>query len=67
VEREQAQALRQALERLPDDCRQVLVYRYLEGHTFEVIGQRLGRSSEAARKLWARAMERLRQEWEGGP
>jgi RNA polymerase sigma-70 factor (ECF subfamily) len=65
VEREQAQALQQALERLPEDYRQALVLRYLEGRSFEEIGQRMNRSPDAARKLWSRALEKLRQEWEG--
>src|SRR5215470_832625 len=39
VEREQAEALRRALERLPDDYRQVVVLRYLESRPFEEIGQ----------------------------
>ncbi len=65
VEREQADALLRAIERLPDDYRQVIVLRYLEGRSFDEIGTALGRSADAARKLWSRAMERLRQEWEG--
>jgi RNA polymerase sigma-70 factor (ECF subfamily) len=65
VEREQARALQHALARLPDDYRQAIVLRYLEGRSFEEIGQLLSRSPDAARKLWSRAMERLRQEWEG--
>jgi RNA polymerase sigma-70 factor (ECF subfamily) len=64
---EQAVALRQALERLPEDYRQVIVLRYLEGRSFEEIGRLLNRSPDAARKLWARAMERFREEWEGAP
>lgn len=62
---EQADLLYQALARLPDDYRDVVRLRYLEERSFEEIGQRLNRSADAARKLWARAMERLRQEWEG--
>jgi RNA polymerase sigma-70 factor (ECF subfamily) len=62
---EQAAALRQALERLPQDYRQVIALRYLEGRSFEEIGRLLHRSPDAARKLWARAMERFREEWEG--
>jgi RNA polymerase sigma-70 factor (ECF subfamily) len=64
---EQAEALQRALERLPDDYRRVITLRYDEGQSFEEIGRRMGRSPDAARKLWARAMERLRQEWEGLP
>jgi RNA polymerase sigma-70 factor (ECF subfamily) len=65
MEQEQAQALASALARLPDDYRQVLMLRFQEQRSFEEIGQLLQRSPDAARKLWARAMERLRQEWEG--
>jgi RNA polymerase sigma-70 factor (ECF subfamily) len=67
VQHEQAEALRRAVERLPEEYRQAIVLRYLEGRSFEEIGQRLGRSPDAARKLWSRAMERLRQQWEGQP
>jgi RNA polymerase sigma-70 factor, ECF subfamily len=67
IEREQAEALQRALARLPDDYRQVIVYRYLEERSFEEIGGLLQRSADAARKLWSRAMERLRQEWERSP
>jgi RNA polymerase sigma-70 factor (ECF subfamily) len=65
IEREEAMALRQALERLPDEYRRVVVLRYQDGRSFEEIGRLTGRSADAARKLWSRAMERLRQEWEG--
>jgi RNA polymerase sigma-70 factor (ECF subfamily) len=65
--REQAEALRRALTRLPDDYRRVITLRYDDGQSFEEIGRLMGRSPDAARKLWARAMERLRQEWEGAP
>jgi RNA polymerase sigma-70 factor (ECF subfamily) len=65
VEREQAQALRCAMDRLPDDYRQVLMLRYQEGRSFEEIGPVLNRSADAARKLFARAMQQLKQEWEG--
>jgi RNA polymerase sigma-70 factor (ECF subfamily) len=67
IEREQAEALQQALARLPDDYRQVIVYRYLEGRSFAEIGVLMQRSPDAARKLWSRAMEALRQEWGGAP
>jgi RNA polymerase sigma-70 factor (ECF subfamily) len=65
IEREQAESLHFALQRLPDDYRRVIVYRYLEGRSFEEIGQLMQRSADAARKLWSRAMDELRQEWEG--
>jgi RNA polymerase sigma-70 factor (ECF subfamily) len=65
MEHEQVMALRRALERLPDEYRQVVVLRFEEGRSFEEIGPLTGRSADAARKVWARAMERLRREWEG--
>lgn len=64
IEREQAAALQQALERLPAEYRQAVVLRYVEGLSFEAIGSKMDRSAEAARKLWSRAMSRLREEWE---
>jgi RNA polymerase sigma-70 factor (ECF subfamily) len=65
MEHEQAEALERALARLPADYRQVLALRFQEQRSFEEIGRLLQRSPDAARKLWARAIERLRQEWEG--
>jgi RNA polymerase sigma-70 factor, ECF subfamily len=65
MEREEALALRRALERLPEDYRRVVVLRFEEGLSFEEIGRLTDRSPDAARKVWSRAMERLRQEWEG--
>jgi RNA polymerase sigma-70 factor (ECF subfamily) len=49
---------------LPDDYRRVIELRYLEEQSFEEIGARMQRSADAARKLWARAVERLQQELE---
>jgi RNA polymerase sigma-70 factor (ECF subfamily) len=62
--REQAAAIHHALARLPDDYRRVLALRYLEGCSFDEVGRHMGRSPAAVRKLWARAMECLRVEWE---
>jgi RNA polymerase sigma-70 factor (ECF subfamily) len=64
IEREQALALRRAVDRLPEDHRRVVTLRFEDGLTFEEIGQITNRSADAARKIWSRAMERLRQEWE---
>jgi RNA polymerase sigma-70 factor, ECF subfamily len=60
---EEAEALRAAVERLPGDYRQVIELRYYRQLAFEQIGDEMGRSPEAARKLWVRAMDCLRQEW----
>jgi RNA polymerase sigma-70 factor (ECF subfamily) len=62
VAHEQAAALAQALERLPEDYRRVITLRHLEGLPFEEIGARLQRSANAAQLLWMRALERLQQE-----
>jgi RNA polymerase sigma-70 factor (ECF subfamily) len=63
VAREHSQALQAAIDRLPEDYRRVIALRYDENLTFERIGQEMGRSPGAARKIWARAMECLRDEW----
>jgi RNA polymerase sigma-70 factor, ECF subfamily len=67
MEEEQAQALRRALERLPDDYRQVILLHYQEQRPFEEIAPLMHRSYEAVRSLWARAIRRLRQEMEAPP
>ncbi len=60
---EQSVALQGALDRLPGEYGRVIRLRYDDNLTFEQIGQEMGRSPEAARKLWARAMDCLREEW----
>ena len=67
MEHEQDQALRAALGRLPEDYRRVITLRYEEQLPFEEIGRLLQRSPEAARKLWARAVERLHEELDPPP
>jgi RNA polymerase sigma-70 factor (ECF subfamily) len=61
IAREQSEAVQRALEQLPKDYRQVIVWRYQEGRSFAEIAARLQRSENAARKLWFRALERLQQ------
>ena len=61
---EQAEAVEKALQRLPDDYRQVILLRYRAELAFEEIGRVMGRSANAVEKLWLRAIERLRQELE---
>ena len=67
MEHEQDQALQAALGRLPDDYRRVITLRYQEQLPFEEIGRLLQRSPDAARKLWARAVERLQEELDASP
>ena len=59
---ERVLALTRALGRLPEDYREVLVLRHLEGLDFPEIAQRLARSPGATRVLWTRALRRLRDE-----
>jgi RNA polymerase sigma-70 factor (ECF subfamily) len=67
VAKEQAAALARALERLPDDYRRVLRLRYEEGRPLVEIAAMMGRSANAVRKLFARAVERVQQEVESNP
>jgi RNA polymerase sigma-70 factor (ECF subfamily) len=62
IANEQAAALAQALARLPEHYRAVIVWRHQEGRSFAEIGERTGRTAEAARKLWARAVLELKKE-----
>lgn len=62
IRREDAGILTETLLRLSADHQAVLKLRYWEGLSFSEIGMRLGRSAEAARKLWFRAVERLQDE-----
>jgi RNA polymerase sigma-70 factor (ECF subfamily) len=59
--REQSVLLADALEQLPDDYRDVLVLRHLEGLTFPEVARRMGRSLDSVEKLWMRGLVRLRQ------
>jgi RNA polymerase sigma-70 factor (ECF subfamily) len=52
--------LERAVERLPEEYRRVIELRYRQGLSFEAIGATLGRTPNAARKLWARAIHRLK-------
>jgi RNA polymerase sigma-70 factor (ECF subfamily) len=61
---ERRAALQQALERMPEDYRQVLVLRFQEERSYEEIGKLMDRSENAVRKLCVRALERLQLEWE---
>ncbi len=49
------------LAKLPPQYRDVLVLRHLEELPFEKVAERMGRTAAAARMLWVRAIDRLRQ------
>ncbi len=59
--REEVESLRAALEQLSPEHRQVIALRSWERLPFAEVGRRMDRSSEAVRKLWARAVEQLGQ------
>jgi RNA polymerase sigma-70 factor (ECF subfamily) len=59
--REQAVLLADALEKLPEDYREVIVLRHLEGLTFPEVSRRMGRSGDSVEKLWVRGLAQLRQ------
>jgi RNA polymerase sigma-70 factor (ECF subfamily) len=59
---ERTQTVLQALEKLPPDYRQVVLLRYRDEHSFAEIGRIMGRTANAARKLWLRAVELLKKD-----
>jgi RNA polymerase sigma-70 factor (ECF subfamily) len=62
VAHEEVELLAAALARVPELYQRIIRLRHEEHSSFAEIGQLLGRSAEAARKLWFRAVELLRQE-----
>jgi RNA polymerase sigma-70 factor, ECF subfamily len=61
VHREQAVLLADALNRLPEAYREVIILSHLEGLTYSELAQRMGRSVPSVKHLWARALGRLRR------
>ena len=64
--REQSVLLADALSRLPEAWRDLLILRHLEGLTFPEVAQRLGRTLDSVKKLWPRALAGLRRLLESG-
>jgi RNA polymerase sigma-70 factor (ECF subfamily) len=62
IQKEEAEALERALERLPEQYRQVILLKQRERLPLEEIGRLMDRSPDAVRKLWSRAIERLAEE-----
>ncbi|WZP01080.1 sigma-70 family RNA polymerase sigma factor (plasmid) [Isosphaeraceae bacterium EP7] len=58
---EDLQRLRTQLARLPERDRLAVTMRSEQGSTYREIGERLGCSSVAARKIWLRTVEKLRR------
>jgi RNA polymerase sigma-70 factor (ECF subfamily) len=64
--REQERCLDDALARLPEDYRKVIVLRNLQGLSHEEVAAHLGRDVGAVRMLWVRALARLKEEMQAG-
>ncbi len=62
MRKERSEAIRQAIERLPERDRLALYLRSHDQCTFEAMGQRLGCSAVAARNRWVSAIDRLWRE-----
>src|SRR6185503_12670803 len=56
VQREREIQLADALTLLPDDYRQVILLRHIEGLPFDEVARRMERSAGAVRMLWLRAL-----------
>src|ERR1041385_1347531 len=67
MHREKAAVLADALFRLPEDYREVILLRNIRHLKFDEVAMRLGRTPGAARTLWTRALERLRAVIEEAP
>ena len=63
--REQAALVADAVYRLQESYREVIVLRHMEELTFPEIGRRMGRSEESVKKLWLRALAALRRSFGG--
>jgi RNA polymerase sigma-70 factor (ECF subfamily) len=59
---EETDRLQRSLARLPDDYRQIILLRNLERRKFEEIAALMDRTVGAVKKLWSRAIMKLKQE-----
>jgi RNA polymerase sigma factor (sigma-70 family) len=64
VAREEANAVDDALARLPPDYFEVIVLIHRDQYSFSQAAEAMGRSVDAVRRLWTRAVERLTREIE---
>ena len=60
VHNERELLLAEAIERLPEDYREVIILRNIQRLPFDEVASRLDRSRPAAQMLWMRAIEKLR-------
>jgi RNA polymerase sigma-70 factor (ECF subfamily) len=61
VRREQAVLLADALQGLPENYREVIILRHLEGLSFPDVALRVGRTEDSVKNVWVRALARLRR------
>jgi RNA polymerase sigma-70 factor, ECF subfamily len=59
--REMGVLLADALSRLPEEYREVIVLRHFEELAFPEVARRMERSVDSVQKLWVRSLARLRQ------
>ncbi len=59
--REDEERLEAALAQLPEEQRRVIHLRHRDRKSFAEVAAILGRSEDAAQKLWARAIQKLRE------
>jgi len=65
ISREEAEKINAALDRLRPAFREVIILRSQQRKTFVEIGESIGKSADAVRMLWQRAMLKLRSELKG--
>ena len=63
MERERREAVDRAIARLPEDYRRAIELRCRDLCSFSEMGRSLGRSADGARKLWFRAVRKLKHEF----
>ena len=65
--REQAVLLANALQQLPEDYREVIILRHMEGLAFPEVARQMGRTFDSVKKLWTRGLVQLRRSLGGMP
>lgn len=60
IRREQGILLAEALAKLPEDYREIVMLRHLEDLPFADVATRMNRSVDSVQKLWVRALAKLR-------
>jgi RNA polymerase sigma-70 factor, ECF subfamily len=61
MRREESVLLAEALGRLPEEARELLILRHLEGLSFPEIARRQNRTIDSVKKQWPRALASLRR------